>query len=81
MSEEICHITRDISRPATFFVRFYHHISDIGLETPIDAWECKLIISDGPTLEYLNDLEIVKHFRERSINESKTNPDVSGVDE
>lgn len=68
MPSMICHIVRDISMPATFLVRMYKAVKDIGIKIPVDAWECHIVLVDEPTREYINDLEIVKHFRERSRN-------------
>jgi len=67
MPTAVCHIVRDISRgDTTFFVRMYASVQDIGLKIPIDSFEAHVLVVDEPTLDYLNDLEIVKSFRERS---------------
>ncbi len=76
MPTAVCHIVRDITRPATFMVRMYKSINDIGVKVPIDVYECHLLIVDEPTRDYINDLEIVKTYQERSNENGKVDPEI-----
>jgi len=76
MPSMVCQITKDISRPTTFLVRMYATVKDIGIRIPIDAWECHLILVDEPTRDYINDLEIVKTYRERSNENGKVDSEI-----
>ena len=68
MPSMVCQITKDISRPTTFLVRMYATVKDIGIRVPVDAWECHVVLVDEKTRDFINDLEIVKTYRERSKN-------------
>ena len=76
MPSTVCQITKDISRPTTFMVRMYATVKDIGIRIPIDAWECHLVLVDEKTREYINDLEIVKNYKERSNENGKVDPEI-----
>ena len=44
----------------TFLVRMYHSVSDIGVRSPVDTWECHQLIVDKETLAYLNYLSEIE---------------------
>ncbi len=81
MPASVAHIIRDISRPATFMIRMYKTVQDIGVKVPIDSWEAKMIIADQPTIDYLNNLEVVKIYRERSRENGENNKTYRTMDE